>query len=211
MIFQEEYEKMSSAEQKTFKEIVNELLAHTYLLSRDYNFDEDVSTVNQDYIFAERNFEMIQDYLHYAGFQLDKDTTYGVIALSSSFEGNLERFNKLTTLMTYALRLIYEEEREKLQLINEVFTTVGNLVNKLITLGAIPKKPANVDMEKALRTLKKYNIIKKVDGAWSDARTRILILPSILFIVSNEQISNLSELIKTKENTDEETDEITAD
>ncbi|MCH4007467.1 MAG: DUF4194 domain-containing protein [Eubacterium sp.] len=211
MIFQEEYEKLSSTEQKAFKEIVNDLLAHTYLLSRDYNFDEDVSTVNPDYIFAERNFEMIQDYLQYAGFQLDKDTTYGVIALSSTLEGNLEHFNKLTTLMTYALRLIYEEEREKLQLINEVFTTVGNLVNKLITLGAIPKKPANVDMDKALRTLKKYNIIKKVDGAWSDAKTRILILPSILFIVSNEQISNLSELIKTKENTDEETDEITAD
>lgn len=211
MIFQEEYEKLSSAEQKTFKEIINDLLAHTYLLSKEYNFDEDVSTVNPDYIFAERNFEMIQDYLQYAGFQLDKDTSYGVIALSSTLEGNQEHFNKLTTLMTYALRLIYEEEREKLKLINEVFTTVGNLVNKLITLGAILKKPANVDMDKALRMLKKFNIIKKVDGAWSDAKTRILILPSILFVVSNEQISNLSDLIKTKENTDEETDEITAD
>ena len=36
-------------------------------------------------------------------------------------------------------------------------------------------------------------------------------LPSILFIVTNEQISNLSELVKTKEKDDEEADEIIAD
>ena len=154
---------------------------------------------------------MISEYLSYAGFRVEKDTEYGVIAVSSDNPDNRVSFNKLTTLMIYTLRLIYEEEREKLTLIKEVFTSVGDLINKMITLGAIPKKPSNAEMEKSLRALKKYNLIRKVDGPWSDAHTRMLILPSILFIVTNEQISNLSELVKTKEKDDEEADEIIAD
>lgn len=210
-MFQEEYEKLSTNEKGEFKKIVSHLLAHTYLIREEYNFDADVKVLDQDFIFAERNIEMISEYLSYAGFSVEKDTEYGVIAVSSDNPDNRVSFNKLTTLMIYTLRLIYEEEREKLTLIKEVFTSVGDLINKMITLGAIPKKPSNAEMEKSLRALKKYNLIRKVDGPWSDAHTRMLILPSILFIVTNEQISNLSELVKTKEKDDEEADEITAD
>ncbi|MCI2146689.1 MAG: DUF4194 domain-containing protein [Clostridiales bacterium] len=210
-MFQEEYEKLSTNEKGEFKKIVSHLLAHTYLIREEYNFDADVKVLDQDFIFAERNIEMISEYLSYAGFRVEKDTEYGVIAVSSDNPDNRVSFNKLTTLMIYTLRLIYEEEREKLTLIKEVFTSVGDLINKMITLGAIPKKPSNAEMEKSLRALKKYNLIRKVDGPWSDAHTRMLILPSILFIVTNEQISNLSELVKTKEKDDEEADEIIAD
>lgn len=210
-MFQEEYEKLSTNEKGEFKKIVSHLLAHTYLIREEYNFDADVKVLDQDFIFAERNIEMISEYLSYAGFRVEKDTEYGVIAVSSDNQDNRVSFNKLTTLMIYTLRLIYEEEREKLNLIKEVFTSVGDLINKMITLGAIPKKPSNAEMEKSLRALKKYNLIRKVDGPWSDAHTRMLILPSILFIVTNEQISNLSELVKTKEKDDEEADEIIAD
>lgn len=210
-MFQEEYEKLSTNEKGEFKKIVSHLLAHTYLIREEYNFDADVKVLDQDFIFAEWNIEMISEYLSYAGFSVEKDTEYGVIAVSSDNPDNRVSFNKLTTLMIYTLRLIYEEEREKLTLIKEVFTSVGDLINKMITLGAIPKKPSNAEMEKSLRALKKYNLIRKVDGPWSDAHTRMLILPSILFVVTNEQISNLSELVKTKEKDDEEADEITAD
>ena len=210
-MFQEEYEKLSTNEKGEFKKIVSHLLAHTYLIREEYNFDADVKVLDQDFIFAERNIEMISEYLSYAGFRVEKDTEYGVIAVSSDNPDNRVSFNKLTTLMIYTLRLIYEEEREKLTLIKEVFTSVGDLINKMITLGAIPKKPSNAEMEKSLRALKKYNLIRKVDGPWSDAHTRMLILPSILFIVTNEQISNLSELVKTTEKDDEEADEIIAD
>ena len=210
-MFQEEYEKLSTNEKGEFKKIVSHLLAHTYLIREEYNFDADVKVLDQDFIFAERNIEMISEYLSYAGFRVEKDTEYGVIAVSSDNPDNRVSFNKLTTLMIYTLRLIYEEEREKLTLIKEVFTSVGDLINKMITLGAIPKKPSNAEMEKSLRALKKYNLIRKVDGPWSDAHIRMLILPSILFIVTNEQISNLSELVKTKEKDDEEADEIIAD
>ena len=210
-MFQEEYEKLSTNEKGEFKKIVSHLLAHTYLIREEYNFDADVKVLDQDFIFAERNIEMISEYLSYAGFRVEKDTEYGVIAVSSDNPDNRVSFNKLTTLMIYTLRLIYEEEREKLTLIKEVFTSVGDLINKMITLGAIPKKPSNAEMEKSLRALKKYNLIRKVDGPWSDAHTRMLILPSILFIVTNEQISNLSDLVKTKEKDDEEADEIIAD
>lgn len=219
-MFEEQYEKLATMERENFRRMVNYLLAHTYLLADEYDFDEDMRRTNRDYLFVERNFSLFQEYLSYAGFRLEKDVNYGVISIESEFEGSRLQMDKMTTLMIYALRLMYEEEREKLQLLTEVFTTVGGLVGKLLTLGAITKKPSNAQLSKSLRLLRQFNIIRKVDGKWEDPETRVLILPSILFIVTNEQISNMNRLIdedgaetgkENIEDDDEESDETSAD
>jgi hypothetical protein len=68
---------------------------------------------------------LFQEDLKYSGFQLERDSNYGVISLSSSYDANRQKFDRLTTLMVYVLRLIYEEEREILSLSKESFTTTG--------------------------------------------------------------------------------------
>ena len=137
------YEKLSLAERETFARVTNQLLAHSFLLSDEFDYKEGISMVNRDYIFLERNYELFTEYLELAGFGLVRDSGYGVISLTSGYDGSRVHFDKLTTIMLYALRLIYEEEREKLTLSKEVALTVGELVHKLINLGAIGKKPAN--------------------------------------------------------------------
>ena len=194
-MFEERYNRLGLTEKENFTRLVNQLLAHTFLLVDEYDFDEGVTRVNRDFLFVERNLELFQDYFSYAGFRLESDRTYGVIYLTSGYEGNRVRFDKLTTLIVYALRLIYEEEREKLALTKDVFITTGDLVHKLISLGAVPRKPANAQLHDALRTLARFRVIEKVEGAFEQAQTRFLILPTILFIVSNEQISNMYRLL----------------
>ena len=113
----------------------------------------------------------------------------------------------MTTLMLYVLRLIYEEEREKLSISSDIFTTTGDLVHKMISLGILKKKPSNIALRDSLRMLNRFQIIEKVDGFWEAADTKFLILPTILFIVTNERISNMYQLIDEEEQTeDEETD-----
>ena len=98
--------------------------------------------------------------------------------------------------MVYTLRLIYEEERENLHLSKEVIIRIGELIHKMITLGFLQRKPANADLHLSLRSLAGFHIIDKLDGTWEEADARILILPSILFIVSNEQISLMTQTIE---------------
>ena len=208
-MFEEAFEKLNLTEQEAFRRIVNWLLAHTYLLQGTYAFEDNMNRTNPDYLFVERNFELFQDYLEYAGFRLERDSNYGVIFLSSSYEFNRVKLDKATTLMLYVLRLIYEEEREKLSLCRDIFTTTGDLVHKMLSLGVIKRKPANLTLRDSLRTLNRFRIVEKVDGPWENADTRLLILPTILFIVTNERISNMYQLIdeeETGENEETEAD-----
>lgn len=216
-MFEEKYEKLSMAEQEAFKRIVNWLLAHTFLLQDNYVFDDSMKRTNPDYLFVERNFELFEDYLEYSGFRLERDTNYGVIFLSSTYEFNRVKLDKMTTLMIYVLRLIYEEEREKLSLSRNIFTSTGDLIHKMISLGVIKKKPANQVMRDSLRTLNRFRIVEKPEGSWEDADTKLLILPTILFIVTNERIGNMYRLLEeepgemSQEDEDEETDQNAAD
>ncbi len=209
------YDRMTSADRENFQRIVNQLLAHTFLFVNEYNFNENISVVNRDYLFAERNFELLTSYFELAGFRLERDSSYGVISLVSSYDANRVRFDKLTTLAVYTLRLIYEEEREKLTLTSEVIITVADLVNKMITLGIVRRKPANKELHDLLRTLVHFRILVKAEGVYEAPETRYLILPTILFIVNNEQISNMYRLLEEKpqeesdETAEEEPDEET--
>ena len=209
-MFEEAFEKLNLTEQEAFRRIVNWLLAHTYLLQGTYAFEDNMNRTNPDYLFVERNFELFQDYLEYAGFHLERDSNYGVIFLSSSYEFNRVKLDKATTLMLYVLRLIYEEEREKLSLSRDIFTTTGDLVHKMLSLGVIKRKPANLTLRDSLRTLNRFRIVEKVDGPWENADTRLLILPTILFIVTNERISNMYQLIDEEETVENEETEADA-
>lgn len=211
-MFEEAFEKLSLSEQENFKRLVNWLLAHTYLLQGTYEFEDNLKRSNPDYLFVDRNFELFQDYLEYAGFRLERDSGYGVIFLTSSFEFNRVKLDLTTTLILYVLRLIYEEERENLSLSREIFTTTGDLVHKMISLGLVKRKPANQALRDALRTLNRFQVVEKVDGPWEAASTRLLILPAILFIVTNERISSMYQLMDEEEfEEDEETEADAAD
>ena len=195
-MFEEKFDKLNMTEQESFKRIVNWMLAHTFLLQDSYIFDDSMKRTNPDYLFVERNFELFEEYLEYGGFRLERDSNYGVIFLSSAYEFNRGKLDKMTTLMIYVLRLIYEEEREKLSLSGNIFTSTGDLIHKMISLGVIKKKPANQAMRDALRTLNRFRIVEKPEGSWEDADTKLLILPTILFIVTNERISNMYRLLE---------------
>lgn len=211
-MFEEAFEKLSLSEQENFKRLVNWLLAHTYLLQGTYEFEDNLKRSNPDYLFVDRNFELFQDYLEYAGFRLERDSGYGVIFLTSSFEFNRVKLDLTTTLILYVLRLIYEEERENLSLSREIFTTTGDLVHKMISLGLVKRKPANQALRDALRTLNRFQVVEKVDGPWEAAPTRLLILPAILFMVTNERISSMYQLMDEEEfEEDEETEADAAD
>ena len=82
----EAYEKLNMTEKENFSRVVNQLLAHTFLLVDQYDPAEELSRVNKDYLFVDRNYTLFREYFDLAGFQLERDTHNGVIYLTSRYE-----------------------------------------------------------------------------------------------------------------------------
>ncbi len=199
-MWNELYEKLANSEKEELRRLLNYILSHTFVIRDIYDAKEGMMKVNNDYRFVERNFELFESYLSFAGWLLQKDSNYGVISVSNIYEYNRIRLDRNSTLILYTIRLIFEEEREKVALRNDILTTTGQIVNKLITLGLLKKKPSDKDLIDALRLLSNYNVIQKVSGAWEEADAKLLILPSILFVMTNEKISRMYELLEAEEN-----------
>jgi hypothetical protein len=203
-MWNELFKKLNNSEQEEFRRLLNYLLSRTFLVRDIYDAKEAMMKINPDYRFVERNFDLFMDYLSFSGWTLLKDSNYGVIALENAYEYNRVRLNRTTTLILYLLRLIFEEEREKVTLRHEVVTTTGQIVHKMITLGLVKKKPADRELIDALRQLSRHNLLEKLEGAWEEAETKLLILPSILFVITNEKISRMYETFAVEEENAEE-------
>ena len=58
-MLKDNYEKLSLAERETFARVTNQLLAHSFLLSDEFDYKEGISMVNRDYIFLERTMSCL--------------------------------------------------------------------------------------------------------------------------------------------------------
>lgn len=194
----EKFDKFTSSEKEEFRKCVNKLLANGFICQVKYNYNEGSEETNQQYLFIERNIDILEEYFYLAGFLIKIDRDYGVIQLLSEYGSNKTRFNKFTTLVLYTLRILYEEKREEISLNNNVFVKTVDIIEKMQVMNIIDKKPANSAIHNSLTTLRNVSIIDKFGGKLEEATTTIHILPTILFIVSNERISTMYNLLQEK-------------
>lgn len=200
----EDFEKLTNSDKEEFKRLISMLLAKTFVVRDIYDTKENMVVISKDYRFLERHFPLISDYLAIGGWDLLQDVQYGVIYLENVYEYNRMKLDRFSTLALYTIRLIYEEGREKVTLQNEIVTTVGEVVHKMMTLGVQKKKPSARDLTEVFRLMAYHNLIQKIDGLWDSADTKILILPAILFVVSNERIGKIYEMLGKAETDGEE-------
>ncbi len=118
----------------------------------------------------------------------------------------------MTTIICYTLRLIYAEDREQLSLSSVVSIAVGDLTERLETMGLFRSKIAKTQIRDSLRTLIRHRLIAKGPGELDDKSTKLVILPSIQFVVSEEKLSSLARIARQDESeAEEETEDEEAD
>lgn len=200
----EAWEKLTDRDKEELMRVINLLLNKTFILRDEYDPNTKSMVINKDFRFVERHHSLIEEYLGIAGWHVQNDAYRGVIAAYNRFGSNRYRLDKYTTYFLYTLRLIYEESREKVALARQCTTTVGEMVEKMFYLGMVDKKPPDTGLRDGLNTLRRFNIIEKIDGDWTKADTRIVVYPSIEMIVTNEKISSLYSKL-TEEGEDDET------
>jgi hypothetical protein len=192
-VWNEEYQKLSAYDKNEFRRIANYLLSRTYMVRYVYQPSQQITVVNPDYQKADRLFAIMRDYFYVTGWKLEKDDNYGIISLINEFDHNRVRIDRFTTLFLYTCRLIYEENREQSGNFHIVKTDTHTVVEKMRMFGLLERgKTTQKERLEAQRTLAHYNIIQKIENAaWSNEGNQILILPSILFIISNQGINSM--------------------
>ncbi len=203
-MFIEKYNELTNLEKDNFKRILSLILSKTFIVNRIYDKKQDTFRSNSDYRFIDRNIELFREYMEIAGFRLIKDSNYEVIYIENEYGYNKKKLDKNTTIFLYGLRLKFDEEREKLRLNTDTIVTVSDIIKTLIDVGAYTKKPSDIEIKTALSNLISFNIIQKIDGILEKPETKIMILPSILFVITNEKITALSQSIHRLEEIEEE-------
>lgn len=108
-------QQATSKELEQFKSVCNQLLSRTYVVRTLYRPGKG-RVNNPDYTFLSLHYETVQDYLSLLDWNLRRDTLNGYFYVVNTDEANRCNLNKKETAILLALRMIYEENLERLGL-----------------------------------------------------------------------------------------------
>ena len=207
------FDWFSTATQKEldrFKAICNQLLSRTYVVRTIYRPGEG-RVNNPDYVFLSTHFEVVRDYLAFLDWDLRKDDLNGFFYVLNTDEANRYALNKKETAILLAIRMLYDENMERLGMEQDAICTVRDLLEKVVTDYAIlPAKPNMDEVKRALTVLDNHSVIQRIEGKYNQGSCKFAILPTVLSVVSSEKLNAVVSILR-KEDEGEEAEEDPAD
>ena len=196
-------------EKDQFKAVCNQLMSRTYVVRTLYKPEKGRIT-NPDYTFLSIHYEHIREYLALLDWDLRKDDMNGYFYVLNTDEANRCNLDKKETAFLLAIRMIYEENLERLGLEQDAICTVRDLLEKVVTDYAIlPAKPNMEEVKRALTRLENHSIIQRIDGKFNKGSGKFAILPTVLSVVSADKLNMIVSAMRKEEN-DEKTEEDSA-
>ena len=126
-------------------------------------------------------------------------------------EANRCNLDKKQTAILLAIRMIYDENQERLGLEHDAICTVRDLLEKVVTDYAIlPAKPNMDEVKRALTLLDNHCVIQRLEGKYNQGSCKFAILPTVLTVVSSEKLEAVVSVLR-KEEDSEEAEEDSAD
>lgn len=205
-MFNEEFSKLPISEQNEFASVVNTLLLKGFIVRDIFDSREKILRTNEYYRYIERHFELVNDYLKFSGWNIEKDSLLGVIALSNFYTENRLKIDRETSLILFALRLIYENEKTESNIATQaIYITTPGLIKTMIDDGIyMPgKKLTGRSIGRSLRFLANHNIISKVSGSYDEGNVNFYVLPSIVYALDNDRIVAMSNALDELKRRDE--------
>lgn len=208
------FEWISGASQKEleqFKAICNQLLSRTFVV-RTMVYPDKGRVNNPDYTFLSNHYEEVREYLSLLDWDLRKDDFNGYFYVLNTDEVNRCNLGKKETAILLAIRMIYDENQERVGLEHDVICTVRDVLEKVVTDYAIlPSKPNMDEIKRALTLLDNHCIIQRLDGKYNQTSCKFAILPTVLTAVSSEKLNATVAVLRKEEDEDEEAEEGPAD
>ncbi len=193
-----------------FKSVCNQLLSRTYLVNTLCRADK-VRINNPDYLFLSSHYAEVREYLALLDWDLRKDDFNGYFYVINTDEANRCQLDKDQTAILLAIRMIYDENQERLGVEHDAICTVRDLLEKVVTDYAIlSARPNMKDVKRALTLLDNHCVIQRIEGKYSQGNCKFAILPTVLSVVSSEKLDAVVSVLR-KEEDSEEAEEDSAD
>ncbi len=176
------YERLTSVQKATFKDIANKLLASTFL-ARDKKDNKD------NYYFVVSYKEVFDEFFAILGYEVKLDQGIGEIMLSSDHNTGFLKLRRDETIILLILRLLYHERLKETSLNENVVISVLDIHEKYNYL-EIKKRINKTDLVSALRLFRRFNLIETI-GDITMSNTKVVIMPTILYAINTEEITEV--------------------
>lgn len=185
------YEELLQEEQEQISEVIRMLLRQTFVLERKFDRRSGRFQYNPDFSLCSRHLEFIRAYFAVSKIWVQENSHMGIIYIQN--EGLVgEKLPRLATLYLLALKLIYDEQMETVSTSVNIYTTIGEIHEKLGGIRLFKRQPSPTDIRRAVTLLKKYQIIEPMDMLEDmDSESRLVIYPSINVVLMGDDVRQL--------------------
>lgn len=200
-------QEATAKELEQFKSVCNQLLSRTFIVRTLYHPGKG-RVNNPDYTFLTLHFDAVREYLSFLDWDLRRDDLNGYFYVLNTDEANRCNLNKKETAILLALRLIYEENQERLGMEQDAICTVRDVLEKVVTDYAIlPAKPNMEEVKRALTLLENHAIVQRIEGKFNQGSCKFSILPTVLAAVSSDRLTQIVNALRKEELANEEAEE----
>lgn len=193
---------MLQKEKDEFKRISNRLLSNCFICKGN-------QASRSDYYFVLKYRDKFSELLGVLGYRLEINEEYGVIQLTNPQNYNHLNLKLYESIILLILRILYDEKKRELSVINEVIINLGDIQDKYMSLKIRDKMIDKTTMRNALSLFRRFQLIEILDRDLSNEESRVLIYDSILLAVRVEDIRQAFEKLeqyRKGKGTNEETD-----
>ena len=193
------FNTMPEEEQVELTHVIQTLLRQTFCLERKYDKHTERFVFNREYRTLSQHFEFLEAYFQVAGIQIQENIQSGVIYITGE-QITPERLTKISTIFLLVLKLIYDEQMALASASVNIFTTLGEVNEKIWSFQILKDRPSLTEIRRTLAFLKRYQMIEVLDPPdEAKSKTRLIIYPSISMALMGEQARILLESFMEEE------------
>lgn len=198
------YEGLLPEERGEVTEALRLLLRQTFVLEHKYEKRSGRFAYNREFKICNKHLEFIRAYFGVLGIAVKENSQLGLIYIQGE---NLvgEKLPKLATLYLLVLKLIYDEQMAAASTSVNIYTTLGEIHEKLGSYRLFKKQPSASDIRRAVTLLKKYQVLEPLDLLEDlEGSSRLIIYPCINVVLFGDDVRGLLEAFGEGDENDDE-------
>jgi hypothetical protein len=197
------YTSVSEIEQKELQDIINKLISTNFLVKE---------LDRASYYLANRHKEKLEGFFQFLGWDFVIDDRHETIFVSSPKGSHRKKLSREESIWMLVLRIIYQEKREGLSLLEFPIITLYEIRAKYETF-RLPNFTKS-KVSDYIRLCISYQLLEPIDIEWHSDDCRFRMFHSWLYMIDGESIHLLNQKIlryemETGEEDENEMDEET--
>lgn len=189
-LLSEEFAIMGEGAKDDFSRLCSKLLNETFIIKtarRDVN----------DFYFLLEHVSLFKAYFDLIDYDVVYDQARGLFYIATKVDRNRYPLTKFETILLLYFRLKYYEKSRVVSLSENIYVSLAETMEDLRTYNIYNNEKKQSDYDKALRSLRRRKLID-FNSAIGEGML-IQILPSILVVVTQDDIDSINASLKAYE------------